>query len=72
MGLNLYAASSKNRAINFSINIKFLSKALPLSLSKYLNEIYTSQTLHSFGYSGLKLNIPVMYFMTSGCLVTLG
>lgn len=43
----------------------FVRKVLSPNISWYLNKISTSQTLLSFGYGGLKLDILIIYFMIS-------
>ena len=59
-----------SRAMTFCVYIILMSQVLSLDLSNNLNNISTSQMLVKFGYVDLELNIPVISFMTSGCLFT--
>ena len=65
--LSLRAPNSNSRTITFCLNIIFVSSVISPALSMHLNKISRSQTFFSFGFCGLKLNIPVIYF-TTGCL----
>ena len=60
------AVGNKTLKILSCVNIIIVSKVLIPNLSRFLNKISTSQTLLSFSFGVLKLNITVIYFMNSG------